>query len=193
MRDRIQRVHHLDCERGDAQVLTVPVLEKINNYIRKADVIIADCTGRNPNVFYELGIAHAHEKNVILITKDPVSEAPTDVRHLEFVHYNLQRDQEFFERLDNALRNVFVTRYEALYDAAKDIFHRFRADMQATVRIADKRLFVSRVATSEQMRELPSSKNKRELAYLVLPKIVADTTEIDTMEKITTWLAQQFE
>src|SRR5215218_7044041 len=110
MRHHIEQVHHMDCERGDAQFLTVPLLEKINSYIRRSDVIIADCTGRNANVFYELGIAHAYEKNVILITKDAVSEAPTDIRHFEFIHYDLQKDKDFFERLDNGLRNVFVNR-----------------------------------------------------------------------------------
>ena len=42
-------------ERGDDRVLTGPLLDKIVDYIRQADVIVADCSGRNPNVFYELG------------------------------------------------------------------------------------------------------------------------------------------
>jgi len=192
MRDHIERVHHLDCERGDAQILTVPLLEKINSYIRKADVIIADCTGRNPNVFYELGIAHAHEKNVILITKDSVSEAPTDIRHFEFIQYHLQQDKEFLERLDNALRNVFVNRYEPLYGAAQDIFRRFRAETNANVRMASKQLFVARIAASEQTRELPDAEDPRELAYLVLPKIVEDSTDISTMDMMTGWLSRHF-
>jgi nucleoside 2-deoxyribosyltransferase len=192
MRDHIEKVHHMDCERGDAQILTVPVLEKINNYIRKADVLIADCTGRNPNVFYELGIAHAHEKKVILMTKDSVADAPTDIRHFEFIRYDLRRDTDFFERLDNALRNVFVSRYESFYTAACEIFHQFRGATNAKVKIAEKRLFVSRLAQSEQTRELPDQQNAKELAYVVLPKIVEDSTEIDTMDKITAWLSQNF-
>jgi hypothetical protein len=34
--------------RGDDQALTVPLLQKIADYIRQADVVIADCSGRNP-------------------------------------------------------------------------------------------------------------------------------------------------
>jgi len=56
------------CQRGDDEILTVPLLDKINSLIQRADVVVADCTGRNPNVFYELGIAHALEKLVVLIT-----------------------------------------------------------------------------------------------------------------------------
>jgi hypothetical protein len=192
MRDHIEKVHHMDCERGDAQILTVPVLEKINNYIRKADVLIADCTGRNPNVFYELGIAHAYEKKVILLTKDSIADAPTDVRHFEFIRYDLRRDTDFFDRLDNALRNVFITRYESFYTAAREIFHTFRGATQANVKIADKPLFVARLAQSEQTRELPEQQNAKELAYVVLPKIVEDSTDIDTMDKITAWLSKNF-
>lgn len=76
LKQHIEQKHHLDCERADAQVLTIPLLEKINEYISRADVVIADCSKRNPNVFYELGIAHAHGKKVILVTGDSISEAP---------------------------------------------------------------------------------------------------------------------
>jgi hypothetical protein len=63
-------------ERGDDKILTKPILEKIADFIRQADVVIADSTGRNPNVFYELGLAHALEKPVVLITSDAIEEAP---------------------------------------------------------------------------------------------------------------------
>src|ERR1700733_6697628 len=69
----------VSCERGDDKILTRPILEKLAAYIKQADVLIADCTGRNPNVFYELGMAHALDKPVVLITSDEVQEAPTDI------------------------------------------------------------------------------------------------------------------
>ncbi len=37
--------------------------------ILRSELIIADLTGKNVNVFYELGFAHAHRKNAILITR----------------------------------------------------------------------------------------------------------------------------
>src|SRR5438876_8266953 len=78
MKQHIEQKYGIRCERADAQILTKPILDKINDYIRNADVIVADCSGRNPNVFYELGIAHAYGKKVILITRDDVREAPSD-------------------------------------------------------------------------------------------------------------------
>ena len=58
LQQHIEAKHAVECKRGDADILTVPLLDKIRNYIEDADVIIADCSGRNPNVFYDLGMAH---------------------------------------------------------------------------------------------------------------------------------------
>src|SRR6185369_17451065 len=136
LKNHIEDKHGVTCLRGDADVLTVPLLEKIKDYIRNADIIIADCSGRNPNVFYELGLAHALGKKVILITRDPIKEAPTDIRHFEFIPYSLGRHVEFLELLDNALHRVFIDRYEVLYKVATDLFHTFRNSTDARVEIA---------------------------------------------------------
>ena|ERR1035437_7115482 len=56
------------CERVDEQILDESMLERIYNQIYKADIIVADMTGKNPNVFYEAGYAHALGKSTILMT-----------------------------------------------------------------------------------------------------------------------------
>ena len=57
------------CERVDEQVFEERILERIYNQIATAHIIIADMTGRNPNVFYETGYAHALGQRTILLTK----------------------------------------------------------------------------------------------------------------------------
>jgi hypothetical protein len=47
--------------------------------IRSADVVVADITGNNPNVFYEVGLAHALGKEVIVLTQDE-KDLPFDIR-----------------------------------------------------------------------------------------------------------------
>jgi hypothetical protein len=54
--------------------------------INAAIFLIADCTGRNPNVFYEIGIAHAIGKQTILISQT-IDDVPFDLRHLRIVVY----------------------------------------------------------------------------------------------------------
>src|SRR3712207_1177701 len=84
----VERSHDILCRRADQRFSTKPVREKISDYIRGADIIIADCTGNNPNVLYELGIAHALDKDVVLITQDQMSQVPSDIRLFEFIKYD---------------------------------------------------------------------------------------------------------
>ena len=59
----------VNCERVDEQMFDESILERIYNQIEKANIVVADMTGRNPNVFYETGYARALEKRVILLTQ----------------------------------------------------------------------------------------------------------------------------
>jgi hypothetical protein len=94
----------LHVERGDAKVLTRPLMDKIREQILRADLIIGDVTGANPNVFYELGLAHASGKPVIFLTQDPPEQAPVDIRPFEFIRYDLGQHEELLARLNNAVR-----------------------------------------------------------------------------------------
>jgi hypothetical protein len=73
-------------ERVDEQIFTEGILERIFNQISKADVIVADMTGRNPNVFYEVGYAHALGKIVLLLTQK-VDDIPFDLKHKQHIIY----------------------------------------------------------------------------------------------------------
>jgi hypothetical protein len=55
-------------------------------FIDRSCVVICNCTGRNPNVFYEIGIAHTLGREVILITQIE-GDIPFDLRHLRYVRY----------------------------------------------------------------------------------------------------------
>jgi hypothetical protein len=77
------------CERVDEQIFRESMLDRIYNQIAKADIIVADMTGRNPNVFYETGYAHALGKNVILLTQE-ADDIPFDLKHYPHVVYGGQ-------------------------------------------------------------------------------------------------------
>lgn len=74
------------CERVDEQFFDESILERVYNQISKADIIVAEMTGRNANVFYETGYAHALNKRVILLTKD-AKYIPFDLKHFSHIVY----------------------------------------------------------------------------------------------------------
>jgi hypothetical protein len=76
----------LRCRRADDIWESPAVIQDVVSLIDRSRVVVCDCTGRNPNVFYEAGIAHALGREVILITQSE-HDIPFDLRHLRYVRY----------------------------------------------------------------------------------------------------------
>lgn len=98
----------LSCIRVDEMWENPQIIEDIVSLINISFVVICDCTGRNPNVFYELGIAHTLGRDVVVITQSE-SDIPFDIRHLRYVHYTdnekglEQLREQIVERLDSLI------------------------------------------------------------------------------------------
>jgi len=73
-------------ERVDQQIFVGSIIERVYNQISKADLVIADMSERNPNVFYEVGYAHALGKTTILVTKTE-DDIPFDLRQYPHIIY----------------------------------------------------------------------------------------------------------
>ncbi len=73
-------------ERLDEQLFAEGMVERIYRQIEASDLIVADMSGRNPNVFYEVGYAHARDKLCILLTKNP-GDIPFDLKHRRHIVY----------------------------------------------------------------------------------------------------------
>ena len=88
-----------------------PIMEDIWKSINEARIIISDLTGKNPNVFYETGIAHTIGKEVVLITQS-IADVPFDLRHLRCIVYEyVPRGMATFEQnLTNTVANILARR-----------------------------------------------------------------------------------
>ena len=78
-------------ERVDEQIHDQSILDQIYDQIGRADIIVADMTGRNPNVFYEVGYAHALQKRVILLTQRS-QDIPFNLKHYQHIIYGADSD-----------------------------------------------------------------------------------------------------
>lgn len=94
--------YNLICTRAD-DLYGYDVVQDIYESILRAAIIIADITNRNANVFYELGIAHALGKEVILITQGE-EHIPFDLKR--FRHCIYSNDGVGYEKLREYLPNA---------------------------------------------------------------------------------------
>lgn len=91
----------LRCRRADDIWENAAIIQDVVALIDRSRIVICDCSGRNPNVFYEAGIAHALGREVILITQSE-QDIPFDLRHLRYVKY--LNNKEGLEALTAALQ-----------------------------------------------------------------------------------------
>jgi predicted nucleotide-binding protein len=81
------------------------IMLQVWNSIRSAQVVVADLTGLNANVLYEVGIAHSLGKEVILITQNP-KKLPFDVKGMRWIGYKLANVRELKKQLGQSLADV---------------------------------------------------------------------------------------
>ena len=75
--------------RADADIFgTGKIMDQVWDGIVSAKVLVAELTSRNPNVFYELGLAHALEKPVVLISSRE-EDVPFDLQHIRVIYYDM--------------------------------------------------------------------------------------------------------
>lgn len=67
---------------------TGKIMDQIWRGITNAKVLVAVLTGRNPNVLYELGLAHALDKPVVLISASE-DDVPFDLHHIRVIYYDV--------------------------------------------------------------------------------------------------------
>jgi hypothetical protein len=94
----------IDCVRADQIAISRPVMEDVKAQIAVADLVIVDFTGKNPNVYYEAGLADAWKKDWIVLSQSN-EDMTFDVRHIRSIRYSntMGADIKLAEDLGNAL------------------------------------------------------------------------------------------
>jgi len=100
----------IDCVRADQIAISSPVMEDVKSQIAEADLVIVDFTGKNPNVYYEAGLADAWKKDWIVLAQS-TDDLTFDVRHIRCIKYSntMGADVTLQAALENALTALKYT------------------------------------------------------------------------------------
>jgi Nucleoside 2-deoxyribosyltransferase len=92
--------------RADSALDQRNIMRNVVAGIDDADIIVADLTGLNANVLYELGIAHGLVKPVVMLTQD-IESLPFDLRAYRVLAYStdFRRINVFSESLEELARS----------------------------------------------------------------------------------------
>jgi len=95
------------CSRSDTPKSSTVIVEDIYKKIAQAKFIIADLTNLNPNVLYELGIAHTMGKRVVMISQD-VEKLPFDISAIRVLKYDdhISEGKKFIKKLKEAIEEI---------------------------------------------------------------------------------------
>lgn len=86
MLKRVTLSFDIHCRRADDIWENPAIIQDVVSLIDHSRIVICDCTNRNPNVFYEIGIAHTLGRETILLTQNEY-DMPFDLRHLRYIKY----------------------------------------------------------------------------------------------------------
>jgi len=117
-----------DSERIDEQKFTEPIMQRVYDQIARADIVVAEVSQPNRNVFYEVGYSHALGKPTILLKRE-ATDIPFDLKdypHVIYGHSISDLKTQLRERVEELIQNprqpfssVYFRRF--LQDRLRDI------------------------------------------------------------------------
>lgn len=91
--------------RADEMAATGSITEQIRVAIQQSRLCVADVSGRNPNVLYEVGIAHTLGKPTVLLTQD-LSDVPFDLRDIRHIQYRVEALEAARANLERSIQHI---------------------------------------------------------------------------------------
>lgn len=132
-------------QRSDKESIPGSITRQIVRWILGAKFIVADLTGWNANVFYELGVAHSFGKAVILMIDDP-DLLPFDVRHERTIalggvngsRVHLEDAERAAIELSTAIDAVLGEEYHAQSVVTEEVQRQSLAELQSADPVASE-------------------------------------------------------
>lgn len=168
----------LRAQRADSLFRSSNIVHDIWRLVTTAKVMVADLTGKNPNVFYELGLAHAARKPVLLLTQD-IEDIPFDLRALRVIRYDTQHPK-WGELLQIRITKGLQETLESPETAVLPTFLREEPDQPPLVSAEEKRL----LGLEQQLSSLRAEvRTNSPIPPSSIPSSVRLTRSVRTMER----------
>jgi tetratricopeptide (TPR) repeat protein len=144
------------CDRADEHYTNISIwCDRICKRIRKAKYCIADTTGKNPNVFYELGFAHSMGSTKTIIISQNITDAPFDIKDIGHILYSTDDLPKLRNKIKKAITDLENKENEEGY--AHKTSDEVIKDMTSQLREEEKRA----TGFKEELKE--SEKREKEL------------------------------
>jgi hypothetical protein len=108
--------------RADAEIFgTGKIIDQVWRGMNAAKVLVAELTTRNPNVFYELGVAHALHKPVVLVSSNE-DDVPFDLHHIRVIYYNVNDPfwgEKLIEKVAENILSAIKNPEEAIFESSE--------------------------------------------------------------------------
>jgi len=109
--------------RADADIFaTGKIIDQIWRGIKGAKVLVAELTTRNANVLYELGLAHALKKPVVLVSSNQ-PDVPFDLQHIRVIYYDVTDPfwgNKLIEKIAENILSAINNPEEAIFSASDE-------------------------------------------------------------------------
>ncbi len=130
---------HLDVKRGDSLFTPTPIMGDVWKMIQDADVLVAELTDKNPNVFYELGLGHAIGKPIVLIS-ETIDDVPFDLQQLRVILYD-KDDPTWGNKLKTSITTALQETLQTPVEAVPPMFRKkvksqAPADTETSIRLS---------------------------------------------------------
>lgn len=134
----ICRDNNIHCWRIDEITRPGSITKDIIEGILEADIIIADLTSQNPNVFYELGIAHATGNETIMTCQNE-SKVPFDIWNYRVIFYehSITGCKKLYQDLDKAIKEL-LTSSDTSNNPFQDILSKYKQKPKDSIPLSSK-------------------------------------------------------
>lgn len=99
-----------------------PIINQITRELADSDFVIAEISSNNPNVYYEVGLAHCSRKpTVLLATKSSLKNLPFDIRHNRVIGYDKRKKADLEDSIARHL-HFLVDHYDGKTSPSREAY-----------------------------------------------------------------------